>query len=246
VQQHEDRALNLRYTESDVKELRRVLVERAGLYGAHILQMTDGTPDRQPTLANLQSALPEFLEKAAPEDRVIVFFSGHGCRYQDQTYLVPRDFKRTDPGNTGLPIAQVREALGRCKAQSKLLILDCCHAADDKSVEKTASAEAVAKAVDAGKSVRNCVVLASCRDDEESMEWDARKQGVFTYWLCRGLEGAAADDAGKVTVSLLNKYVHERVTDTVEQMARDRHQTPVQFSPRHSHGTVPVHGTASR
>ena len=32
---------------------------------------------------------------------------------------------------------------------------------------------------------------ASCQPDEESLEWNEMRQGVFTYWFCRGLEGAA-------------------------------------------------------
>jgi uncharacterized caspase-like protein len=78
VQEHTENALNLRYTENDVEKLRRVLVERAGLSDDRILRLTDGTVNRQPTKANIARVLPDFLEKAGPEDRVIVFFSGHG------------------------------------------------------------------------------------------------------------------------------------------------------------------------
>jgi hypothetical protein len=226
VERHDESRLNLKYTENDVQRLRQVLVERAGLSSDRILQLTDGTADRQPTLANLYRELPAFLRKPGPDDRVLVFFSGHGFLYKDRTYLVPRDFMATDPAATALPLTELRRALGECQARIKFLVLDCCHAGNDKAVESSPASETVAKAVEVER-VPGCVVLASCRAAEKSLEWAERKQGVFTYWLCRGLEGGAADDNGRVTLAALNTYVHERVTRTAQLL--ERAQTPVQF-----------------
>ncbi|HTU90627.1 MAG TPA: caspase family protein [Gemmataceae bacterium] len=228
VQEHDERRFNLKFTENDVQRLRQTLVERAGLSSDYILQMTDGTADRRPTLANLKRELPAFLAKPAENDRVLVFFSGHGFLHNSKTYLVPRDFSLRDPAGSALPLAEVRKALNDCKARVKFLILDCCHAGNDKAIDDTLPSSAVAKAIEAGKSVRNCVVLASCNEDEKSMEWGQRKQGVFTYWLCRGLEGAAADDNGRVTIAKLNSYVQERVSQTVEQEFNGQ-QNPQRF-----------------
>ena len=36
--------------------------------------------------------------------------------------------ERSRPEQTGIPCALVREALERCPAKRKLLVLDCCHA----------------------------------------------------------------------------------------------------------------------
>jgi hypothetical protein len=228
VQEHTERRFNLKFTENDVQRLRQTLVERAGLSPDYILQLTDGTADRQPTLANLKRELPAFLAKPVENERVLVFFSGHGFLHHGQTYLVPRDFSARDPAGSALPLAEVRRALNDCKARVKLLILDCCHAGNEKAIEDSLPSSAVARAVEAGKTVRNCVVMASCNEDERSMEWSARKQGVFTYWLCRGLEGAAADDNGRVTIDKLNTYIHERVSQTVEQELNAQ-QTPQRF-----------------
>jgi hypothetical protein len=226
VEKHEESRINLKYTENDVMRLRQALVERAGLSSDRILQLTDGTADRQPTLANLRRELPAFLRKPGPDDRVLVFFSGHGVLVEDQTYLVPRDFKVADPKGSGLPLAELRQALGECKARIKFLVLDCCHAGNDKAVDSSLASGAVAKAVDARK-VPGCLVLASCDDDEKSLEWAERKQGVFTYWLCRGLEGGAADEQGRIKFSALDTYVKERVTQTAKVLNHE--QNPVHF-----------------
>jgi uncharacterized caspase-like protein len=222
---HLDPKFNLKFTGKDVTSLRRILEERAGLPAKQILQLTDDSEDGKPTLANLRKKLPTFLGQAGEDDRVLVFYSGHGFPDQDQdrtTYLVPRDFDLQNVKQTGLPIGDLRQALNGCKAKVKFLILDCCHAGSTKAIGDSALAsQAVAKALTA-KQLSGCVVLASCLSDEESLEWPLREQGVFTYWLCRALEGAAAKD-GKVTIDEVERYVSERVRETAEQLMGSQH-----------------------
>jgi hypothetical protein len=232
VQKHDEKRLNLRFTNNDVRAVRKILVERAGLPPDHVLQLTEPDEDgalnkeRRPTLANLRRELPRFLARAGKDDRVIVFFSGHGVLYKGQAYLVPADFRVKGPAETGLPAAELRKALKDCPARLKFLVLDCCHAGSDRAVDDPGlEAERLARAVGV-KEVPGCVVLASCRADEKSWEWPARGHGAFTYWLCRALEGAAASGDGKVTVAAVNDYVHDRVKKTVAQ-AFDQEQTPV-------------------
>jgi hypothetical protein len=229
VQDHDKPAYNLKFTGNDVARLRQTLVERAGMDPRNILQMTDGTEDRKPTLANLRRELPRFLAQAGPEDRVLIFFSGHGVPSGGKTYLVPRDFNLDRAAQCGLAIDEVRQMLGDCKARVKFLILDCCHAEGGGK----APAPGSLPAADVARSVRvqempGTVVLASCKAEERSWEWIARKQGVFTYWLCRALEGAAANADGQVTITEVNKYVEERVRQTVEQVLQES-QSPVMF-----------------
>jgi uncharacterized caspase-like protein len=194
VQKHANPLFNLHFPTNDVLALRKVLVERAALPAERILQLADldeigkENKARLPTLANLRRELPAFLAKVGKNDRVLVFFSGHGIAHKGQTYLVPRDFDAKAPADSGLPITELRSALKDCKAPVKFLLLDCCHAGNDRAPgDASLDAEKVARSLGV-KEVPGCVVLASCRADEKSYEWPGRKQGVFTYWLCRALE----------------------------------------------------------
>ncbi len=229
VQKHDIAAYNLQFPARDAAAVAHVLTTRAGFDDRHILRMTDDSPqEKRPTLANLRREVPEFLKKAAPGDRVLVFFSGHGVLVNDTTWLVPRDFDKAKAEQTGLPVADLRKWLGKdgCKAAVKFLILDCCHAAADESA-KSLDSEDVAKAIDV-KNIPGAVVLASCRAEEISFEWKERQQGLFTFWLCRALEGAATNGDGNVSFDRLNKYVSERVT-AVSRTLFDREQTPVRY-----------------
>src|SRR5262249_758041 len=60
-------------------------------------------------------------------------------------------------------------------------------------------------------------------------EWSRRDQGVFTYWLCRALEGGAARDGkGELTFEDVYDYVYKRVTATAKQVF-GKEQTPVRW-----------------
>src|SRR5437016_2545720 len=103
VKEHKNEELNLSFSVEDVKRLKEVLLVRAGMPAGHILELTDEAPDAcKPTRANLRRAVPAFLQKVARDDRILVFFSGHGFRHEGKTYLVTRDSNRDDLAHTGL------------------------------------------------------------------------------------------------------------------------------------------------
>lgn len=224
VQRYDDSRLNLDFTGNDAAAVKKVLCQRAAMPEDHVLTMTEESDaSRRPTLANIRKELPKLLGQAAPDDRVIIFFSGHGYPVDGETYLLPSDFRLDAAKTTGLPARELREALTGCRAKSKFLVLDCCHAGGAKNAEQTGlDAETVAKAI-LPKPVEGCLVLASCRASERSREWSQRKQGVFTYWLCRALEGGADKNGdGQVTADEVYQYTYERVSNTVAQVFHDR------------------------
>ena len=48
-------------------------------------------------------------------------------------YLAPQECSRPNPRLTGVPVRHIRGYLCTCKARTKLLILDTCHAGTEKS-----------------------------------------------------------------------------------------------------------------
>jgi hypothetical protein len=218
VQKHDDARLNLQYTLNDAKQVRETLLGRAGLPADHILEMTDESPaSLRPTHDNLRREIGRFLARAGTGDRMIVFFSGHGFLVENQTYLVSADTRPSAAAQTALPTGELREMLRQCRATTKFLILDCCHAGGGKALPvDTLSLEKTVKELQIDEERSSCVVLASCKKDETSWEWPERRASVFTYWLCRALEGGADTSAdGILTADAVYKYTHERVKTTV-------------------------------
>ena len=241
VQKHDDR-LDLGCTTSDVARLRQVLHERGGMPEKNMLVMTDDSPAKQqPTLANLRREVPEFLKKVGKDDRIIVFYAGHGFLHDGETYLVPKDTDTDKLDTTALPAAELKAALANAPGKLKFLILDCCHAGGTRAraliLNSETAAENLAQSIQPKNGV---VILASCKDRESSWEWAERRQGVFSFWLCQALQGAAdADGDGVLDVDEIYRFTHERVSGTVDKLF-GRSQTPVRMIGANVSGVSPV------
>src|SRR5947208_2563390 len=64
VQKYKNPEYDLSYTLNDLKALKKILIQRAGMPASHILELSDDAPaGRKPTLANIRKELPKFLAK---------------------------------------------------------------------------------------------------------------------------------------------------------------------------------------
>jgi hypothetical protein len=229
VAKHEEPQWDLKYTQDDVRALRDILTKRAQVSGDNILELSDNVK-LKPTRNNLFEEMPRFLKQIGKDDRVLIHFSCHGYLQDGITYLIPSNVKTTSVQSlkeTALPATELRRWLDDCPARVKFLILDCCHAGGVKGLKKTMSAEALGRAiVPDDKQTNGTIVLGGCTQAQESWEWDERKQGAFTYWLCRGLEGAADTNGdGKIDIHEIFEYVNAHVPRTAMQIAKQK-QTP--------------------
>ena len=219
----------LHYTINDVKQLEDTLHERGGV--ERLRAMTDDADDAEwrPLRSSLMAAIPEFLKRPGPNDRLILYFSGHGVRDSKGTlYLAPIDCDPKDLASTGISVAWLRDQLAGCKASLKLLVLDACHAGSEKGEDQppAVSANELARPfVD----LSGVVTFASSTGDERSQIWDDKKQSLYSYWLNQGLKGHADKDGdGAIEMDELNEYVFRCVTRTAT--ARFQHpQTPVRI-----------------
>lgn len=234
VQDHDEQAFNnVHFTQNDAVELRRVLVERAGVSPSRIIELLDheAQPDKRPTLSNIRTRLKQALtdDRIGPNDQIIVYFSGHGLLVDERTFLVPADAKRNDVKNTCYPVNELNELMKSCRAGNKFLVLDSCHAGGD--IAETLGSPDGDDFVDAinADSIPGCVVIASSSKQESSWEWPERRQGLFSYWFCKGLEGGAdVNGNSQITLSEIYNYTEQHVRRTAHQVIQKR-QTPVRY-----------------
>ena len=225
----------LRCCGADAKLLGQVLVQRSGFDKDRVLVLTDDArdPTYLPLRVNLLSKIPSWLGLAGPDDRVIVFFSGHGfLDDRGRMYLAPLDCDRENLALTGLPVSHLRDYLSNCKARVKVLILDTCHSGATKGSK--AIGVGAAKLGNEFQKAEGLVTLASCKGDEVSYEWDEKGHGAFTYWLAQGLGGQAdrtgqGNGDGVVTLDELYAYAYDKVT-TWSARNKGKLQTPRRIS----------------
>ncbi len=230
VTEHKESSrFNLRFTDEDVRLMREVLFDHAGIPLKNMLVLSIERNALEPTKQNMIEAVREFLKKPGPNDRVFVYFSGHGVIEAGETYLVPSDFESDRIAETAVPAATLRDILNGCRAETKFFVLDCCHAAGTKSLSTAPSSSAIAKGLDI-EGVKGCFVLASCKEEELSIEWSERKQGLFSFWLARALQGGANTNSdAELKFSEIYDYVHERVSQTA-RVVFERDQTPMRIN----------------
>jgi hypothetical protein len=166
--------------------------------------------DELATTRAIREALFVFLQRAAPEDLVVIYFAGHGApdpMRPDNLYLLPHDANPGALASTALPLWDVKTALRRrIRAERVIVLADACHHAGSGHPIHGAFADLFTPS--------RRLLLTAANDQEASQEdtrWGSG-QGVFTYNLIQGLEGAAdADRNGIVTFVELADYVSGKV-----------------------------------
>lgn len=169
--------MTLRYAESDALRLAEALI-------GPFCQFTEAkaviAESRDAGLAGLQ----ELARRCDPSDTLLVHFSGHAI-FDRHLYLLSNT---TDCDNlyvTAIDIRTVKDIMSDCRAQSKLLILDCCHA-------KGAYEEALKGEEDIHEIVRQTAqgstlaILSACARKDGTREFRELDGGSgFLSWAIR-------------------------------------------------------------
>jgi Caspase domain len=130
---------------------------------------------------------------------VLFYFAGHGTPTSVGGYLVTQEGTPRDPG---LSMDELLVLANRSRAQSVLLILDCCfsgflgnpqHLQGDGTLQNQAQLR------------EGVTILTAARPTEVSMELDGH--GVFTGLVLSALKGGAADVRGRVSAASIYAYV---------------------------------------
>jgi hypothetical protein len=143
------------------------------------------------TRHDLRSALTE-LFRAAADDRLLFYFSGHGRATDVGAELVTTDLD-------GVAMSEIITRCEGSKACEVVVILDCCFSGDAGNLPVARLMREVSQVPE------GVVILAGARPDEPAVETGG--QGVFTRLLVEGLRGAAADHLGVVSPLSLHDFI---------------------------------------
>lgn len=199
----------LQFSERDAESIYSVLISpEGGNFRAENVRRLIGP---KANLVNLRREIEEWLPSVTKDDdRVIIYFAGHGFVHNGKAYLAPHDIDPNNIAGTGYPMDALGEAIGRkIKGKWKVLLTDSCHSGSIMPPADAATLNATLKGLD-----RSLFSLTASRDREqsyESAEWGGG-HGIFTYYVVKGLEGAADEDRdGIVNADELAEYVHTEV-----------------------------------
>jgi uncharacterized caspase-like protein len=200
---------NLYFSERDAESMFSILISPEG--GSFPAQNVHRLIGAKATLANIRHEIEEWLPSVTKEgDRVLLYFAGHGFVTEDgRAFLAPYDIKLNNVAATAYPMQSLGQALGsKIQGKWKVMITDACHSG---AISPENSAGVSRGLSDLNKSI---FVLSASRDREQSFEspdWGGG-HGLFTYYVERGLSGAADEDGnGVVTADELADYVRTNV-----------------------------------
>src|SRR6202163_901341 len=204
----------LEYSERDADSIYSVLISpEGGNFRAENVHRLTGS---KATLANLKQELESWLPSVAKEDdRVVIYFAGHGFIQGGRAYLAPYDVDPKNISGTGYPMDTLGNVAGsKIKAKWKVLVTDSCHSG---AITPDADAAQYNKSLlDLSRSMFS---LTASRDRErsfESKDWGGG-HGIFTYYVVKGLEGEADENGdGIVTADELADYARRNVREATK------------------------------
>ena len=212
------------YADSDATHFYDYANQSLGVPSHKIKLLTDTKANRVDLLQAMRSWMR--TEVINGKSDVYIFFAGHGLSSPDgsKTYLLPADGDRDLLDETSiLRDDLIASAKG---AKTITMFLDTCYSGGTRTNEVLlADARPIAIVPDKSALPSNVTVLAAASGAQLSSTYEAAQQGLFRYWLMKGLEGDAdANKDKKITTGELHEYVARQVGPMAQR--RNRQQDP--------------------
>jgi uncharacterized caspase-like protein len=209
--------ISLKYSDDDARSFRDVILRHTP--ASNIILLVN----EEATCANILQSAQTLFSRAGENDRLIFFFSGHG----DDGVFVPYDVQQT--GENLLYHSDIKKIFKASRAQSKFIFADACMAGSMR-----APANPNASSSSASSSDVSVVVFLSSRNAQYSQESERLKESVFSFYLIKGLRGAADSNKDRnVTVKEIYTYTHKLVSESTSN-----DQVPVMWG--HFDDNLPV------
>ncbi len=173
-----------------------------------------------PSFGELQKAINK------GETDLFVFYSGHGIPSKNgsMVYLLPSDGRLEAIERQGYDLNKLYANLQKLGAKSVTVFMDACFSGASRGSEqyKTENLTAMKGGLRIKPNVDQpwiadpaFTVFASSEFSETSLSFDPSETGLFTYYLCAGMQGKAdANGDKKISSGELSRYVIERVKET--------------------------------
>lgn len=191
---------NLRLPVNDAKAIAELYAKNASVDYTLLL-------DKKATAANIKKAIRKVLGQAGETDIVVFSFSGHG--YTGGLCAADGRLKYDD----------IKKELAALKCKNKMMFVDACRSGGIR--EK--SGDGVSNPADYDDA--NIMLFLASRNNENSIEQIAMKNGFFTTWLIKALRGNADANRDRIITA---RELFDFVSENVARISNDK-QHPVMW-----------------
>lgn len=192
--------------------------------------------------SSIEQAVSTMANNAGPTDTILFSFAGHGAVNPEsvknpaelpQGFLLPTKFGiESSFLDEAVSIQRIKDLFYQSRAQFRLIFFDACHSGSQMYVipgrnEDGTMSDSFYRSMKGSDDVeeRGLYVFSSCLQSQLAYENRETNHGFFTSYVIRGLEGAAADYEGEISVYGLVDYVSKNTQKTVQNQVGER-QTP--------------------
>ena len=224
----------LNYAVNDAEAVKDMLISKFDYPEENIRYLVDD----EATLSKIKLALDDISTSADENDRVLVFYSGHGetQKNNDGTetgYIIPVEGRQEKPYATGLAMDDILRTCQMSNAKHMLFLMDACYSGlmteNVKGLSKPQEKGYLSKV--ANEKARQIITAGG--GGEQVIERDEWQHSAFTKNLLAGLDNweSDTDEDGYVTADELGTYLRKSVTED-----SDFQQTPQKGRFRNSGG----------
>jgi hypothetical protein len=210
----------LAYAVNDATEIRDLLVSELGFPAENVTCLLDEKATRE---AILKSYFRFTRDDVGLDDRILLFFAGHGHTLTGSRgevgFLVPHD-AIPDDYSTFIRWDDLTKNSELIRAKHLMFIMDACYGGLALTRSTLPGSARFLKDMLLRHS-RQVLTAGKANETVSDAGGPLPGHSVFTGHLIEGLRGKAASDGGVVTANGLMSYVYQRVSND-----RDSNQTP--------------------
>ena len=214
VAKYQDPTLNLTFPAKDAGDFTRCWQgQKNKLFRDVVVNLIT---NEKATRDNIMDGLEWLQKQVTQKDTAIAFFAGHGMNdpVTGQFYFLPQNANLDAVKRTMVANSDITSTLDALPGK-RILFMDACHSASVSGRTQTRGIldiSAMRKEMEAAGS--GTLIFAAASGRQGAQENAAWGNGAFTKSLLEALSGQAdTRKSGRVTVSMLNAFITERVKE---------------------------------
>ena len=206
---------NLDYAVADAEAVKDMLVSKFDYKEENIKLLLNEEANK----ANIVNVISDVSLKAGENDRILVFYAGHGETMPlpdggEMGYLVPIDGRQENLYASAIPMDDLKRLSNMSKAKHMLFLVDACYgglaAVGTRGLEPAKTPNYLEKITN----IKARQIITAGGSDEKVIEKPEWGHSAYTMNLLRALKDGLADTNGDgyITAGELGLYLNEKVT----------------------------------
>jgi hypothetical protein len=206
---------SLDYAVKDAEDIQSMLIDKFHFQQDNIVLLKN----EEATKASIIQEFSNITKKAGNNDRVLIFFAGHGETEDlpdggEMGYLLPVDGNKTDLYISSIKMDEIQTISLRSEAKHILYLIDACYGGIATVGARGLDAESTPNYLNKITQYKARQIISAGGRGEQVIEKSEWGHSAFTKNLLSGLRDwmADTDSDGIITVQELGTYLKKKVT----------------------------------